>query len=404
MRLMFIALLLVSSLVRAGSDYQLQLDAVFQIRVLDAQADQKSSIGSGFAVSTEGYLVTNYHVVQSVVNFPDGYRLEVISASDQILPSQVVAVDVINDLALLKVDGAVDTTLQLAAQEPLQGERVLSFGNPLDLGQTIVPGTWNGAVAHRFHRLINFSGALNSGMSGGPALNTENEIVGVNVAGYGNNLSLLVPLDAVAKLVAQIGVEVPLEQQISEQLLADEAARISTFLSGDWSVELLGGRPAIAEVTDFISCWGASNNDELERRTNIISRSCRTREGIFLNRHLQTGNILYNQMVVENIDLSPLQFEFEVHDAMNLGRQSPSDTDYVGPMSCHEAFLDGDYGGHKAIVCVRAYKRFAPLYDVYLKVGSPPDEGKVAMTALALEGVSKASAQQVIDKLLGAIL
>ncbi|RMA80231.1 S1C family serine protease [Umboniibacter marinipuniceus] len=404
MRLTLILLLLLSSVVRADGDYQTQLNAVFQIRVLDAQADQKSSIGSGFAVSGDGYLITNYHVIQSVVNFPNGYRLEVISATDEVIESRVVAVDVINDLALLKIDIPLDVTLQLAAEEPSQGARILSFGNPMDLGQTIVPGTWNGEVAHRFHRLINFSGALNSGMSGGPALNSNNEVVGVNVAGYGNNLSLLVPLSAVATMVSKIGIETPLDEQVSEQLLADEAARIEALLAGDWSVEPLGGRPAIAAVTDFISCWGASNNDQQERRTNVISRSCRTREGIYLNRHLQTGSIIYNQMVVENIDLSPLQFEFEVHDAMNLGRQSPSDTDYVGPMSCHEAFLEGSYGGHKTIVCVRAYKRFAPLYDVYFKIGSPPQDGQVAMTALALEGVSKSSAQQVIDKLLETVL
>ena len=404
MRLLIVIFCLLSPYSAAESDYAEQLRSVYQIRVLDAQADQKSSIGSGFSISHDGYIVTNYHVVESVVNFPAAYRLEVISAAGEVLSSRVVAVDIINDLALLSVDGPIASILTLSDHEPVQGERVLSFGNPMDLGQTIVPGTWNGDVAHRFHRLINFSGALNPGMSGGPSLNGTNQVVGVNVAGYGNNLSLLVPLEAIRNIARRTDETVALSEQISQQLLADQDKRIQVLVNGNWAAEPLAGRSAFAEIADFITCWGASNSDEQDRRTNIISRSCRSQEQIYLNRHIQTGNIEFNQVVIQNIDLSDFQFEYEVHGAMTLGRQSASGTDYLGPMSCDEDFVSGQFGGHKVVVCTRAYKRFAPLFDVYFKVASPPHDGQLAMTYMALEGVSSESAKAVIAKMLTVLL
>ena len=69
----------------------------------------------------------------------------------------------------------------LAGKLP-KGERLFAMGNPLDLGFTIVEGTYNGLVDYSYNERIHFSGALNPGMSGGPTVTADGRIAGINVA------------------------------------------------------------------------------------------------------------------------------------------------------------------------------------------------------------------------------
>ena len=89
--------------------------------------------------------------------------------------------------------------LQLRPQgEPLeQGERIYSLGNPLDVGFAITEGNYNGLVQRSFYPRIFFGGALNPGMSGGPALDARGRVIGVNVAKRldAEQVSFLVPAE-----------------------------------------------------------------------------------------------------------------------------------------------------------------------------------------------------------------
>jgi len=393
---------LVSSIVQ-GSVAESALSSVVQIQVLDSESQDKSSIGSGFYVSDDGYIVTNYHVVASLVNSPDSYDLKILNDSGESLSGEIIKIDVINDLALINSRVDVSHYLRIAPEEPIQGDEIIAVGNPLDLGQMVVPGTWNGEVSHRFHRLINFSGALNPGMSGGPAVNRQGEVVGVNVAGFGNNLSLLVPLEFVAAMINRDEVR-SLSVQLSEQLVDDQRARVSRILEGDWSSEPIAERAAVHEMTNFITCWGASNSDSDDRKTRIVSRSCSTQERIYLAPWFETGEIHFNQVVVSNEALTPRQFEYEISRSLRMGRLSSRSSDVATPLECEESFLQGAYDTYKTVVCVRQYKRYAPLFDVYFKVASEPSDGELFIMTLNMEGVSQSSARSLIDALVEATL
>ncbi len=379
------------------------LSSVVQIQVLDAESSDKSSIGSGFFVSGQGKIVTNYHVVSALVNAPEAYLLRIIDQSGEYSSGVITKIDVINDLALIVVDQSTDNWLPVAAIEPNQGDDILAVGNPLDLGQMVVPGTWNGAVAHRFHRLINFSGALNPGMSGGPAVNSEGEVVGVNVAGFGNNLSLLVPLEFVVELISSEDNR-DLSAQLSDQLVADQAIRVQEILAGNWQSEPIADRHALTELVDFITCWGASNSDNEDRSTRIVSRSCSTQESTYLAPWFETGSINFNQMVVSNETLTPSQFQYEVSNSLRMSRVSPRSNDVASALECEESFLEGNHDVYKTVLCVRQYKRYAPLFDVYFKVASEPKEGELFLTTFNMEGVSKESAMSLIDALVESTL
>ena len=90
-----------------------------------------------------------------------------------------------------------------------KGDRVLALGHPRDLGLSIVEGTYNGQVEHVLTPRLHFTGPLNPGMSGGPAVTPAGALVGVNVATMGEELAFLVPAEFVTRLLDRLPAVLP---------------------------------------------------------------------------------------------------------------------------------------------------------------------------------------------------
>src|SRR4029079_1182406 len=112
-----------------------------------------------------------------------------------------------------------------------KGERIYAMGNPLDLGFTIVEGTYNGLVDKSYDERIHFSGSINPGMSGGPVAASDGRVVGINVAKRldGEQVGFLVPAKYAAVLLerARKGPPVALDkarEEVGRQLDAWQAA------------------------------------------------------------------------------------------------------------------------------------------------------------------------------------
>lgn len=180
-------------------------DAIVQVRVLLASANEQATLGSGYVAQDLGaagaLVVTNFHVIANLAIDPDKFRIELRGTNQRLVSAQLAAVDVIHDLAVLRTQPDARATpapwqvLPLNAAPLRQGAPVYALGNPLELGFLIYEGLYNGSVERRLYEQMLFSGALNSGMSGGPAINQAAEVVGVNVATRrdGEQLSFLVP-------------------------------------------------------------------------------------------------------------------------------------------------------------------------------------------------------------------
>src|SRR5918992_989557 len=138
---------------------------LLQVRTILANAGRQSSIGSGFLVSASGLAVTNYHVVSQFAMEPTTYRLEYTAADGARGTLRLLAFDIANDLAVVQLDrpaqGFFEFDARALHEMPAKGERLYSMGNPLDLGFTIVEGTYNGAVERSYNERIHFSGAIN---------------------------------------------------------------------------------------------------------------------------------------------------------------------------------------------------------------------------------------------------
>src|SRR5690606_13433324 len=172
---------------------------------------EQNGLGSGAFVRADGYLVTNNHVIDGAD------ELEVALYDGRVLQAEVVGADPFSDLAVLKVEGDGFPFLAFGdAAELRVGQWVLAFGSPLsvDLGNTVTAGIissagrYNGGATSNSN-YIQTDAAVNPGNSGGPLVNLDGEIVGINSAiatrtGGFQGISFAIPVNVVANTVDQL--------------------------------------------------------------------------------------------------------------------------------------------------------------------------------------------------------
>lgn len=382
---------------------------ILQIRIIDITSGSKSAIGSGFVVNETGLIATNYHVVQMAASKPEQYRIEYLSASGTANSLTLVDVDVINDLALVQVIGQITPVLPLAAAEPPIGVPVYALGNPLDLGMTVVPGTYNGINRTSYHPRVHFTGSLNSGMSGGPTLNQAGEVVGINVSTAGNQVSFLVPVTALQQLIAEHqlrgqGVE-NIRQRIGQQLIADQEKKFAQLLALDWPTIALGEALVVNELSPFFRCWGGSNSSSDKAQLLNADRTCRSEDNIYLNAKFNSGVIEHQFFWLEADKLNQLQFYayyqrlFSDFAPGNKAREKD-----VSDYQCDSEFVAVNNieaqpeRKTKAVFCARAYKDYPQLYDVLFLQGTVDDSRAAFISHFTLAGVSRENAKAYARK------
>src|SRR5258706_14801188 len=140
--------------------YEMAKPRILQIRTLLQAAGRQSSLGSGFLVSAEGLAITNYHVVSRFALDPKTYRLEYLAPDGGKGSLKLLAIDVPHDLAVVQIERSGMPFFEfdpraLEGKLP-KGERIYAMGNPLDLGFTIIEGTYNGLVDKSYDERIHF--------------------------------------------------------------------------------------------------------------------------------------------------------------------------------------------------------------------------------------------------------
>lgn len=150
-------------------------------RVPQAPPQPRSGLGSGVIVSSDGYILTNHHVV-------DGAEQIKIDMNDnRTLDARVVGSDPPSDLAVLKVEATDLPLLTLGDSDRVRvGDVVLAIGNPLGIGQTVTmgiisaKGRQTGLSSGSFEDFLQTDAPINRGNSGGALVSTNSELVGIN--------------------------------------------------------------------------------------------------------------------------------------------------------------------------------------------------------------------------------
>lgn len=171
--------------------------------------------GSGFILTEDGYILTNYHVIE------DGSNITVTMYDDTSYAAEVVGYDESNDIAVIKVDAEDLTPVVLGSSDNLNvGDSVIAIGNPLgELTFSLTSGTVSAlgrevTLSNGTMTLIQTDCAINSGNSGGALFNMYGEVVGITNAKYSgsgssseasiDNIGFAIPIDSVRSMVESI--------------------------------------------------------------------------------------------------------------------------------------------------------------------------------------------------------
>jgi len=414
MKSIFVCLLLCVSQISAAAEQAEQIfkqlaPSLYQIRLIDKASGEKSSIGSGFQISADGLIATNYHVVSGFANYPNKYRIEYLDNQGNKAPLRLMSVDVINDLAIVKRTQTHDMPyFNIATQTPIKGEQLYSLGNPHDLGMIVVPGTYNGLKIESFNDRIHFTGSINPGMSGGPVVNAQADVVGINVATSGNQMGFLVPHDKLVALYQAFQQHPPknIKQQITHQLHENQAKLVSTLLKSQWQLKQLG--PAMVPIIQapFIRCWGESNADKPDAIALAVVANCALEEDTYIHSHFDTDTVEMEFKYLKSKKLSDLKF-YHIYQ-QHISRAGPGNKaskEDVTEYQCHHDLVNAgaDKITTKSIFCTRAYKKFPNLFDV-LYIGASVDKDDQALVShFTLSGVTEKSAMAFTRKFMESI-
>ncbi len=260
--------------------------------------------GSGFLISPDGYIVTNHHVADKAD------EIEVTFENEEKYKARIVGSDARTDIALLKIDSpkTFSTWLEFADTAPRVGDWVLAVGNPFGLGGTVTAGIVSASgrdIGSGPYDFLQIDAAVNRGNSGGPAVDLNGKVIGVNTAIYSPSggsvgIAFAIPAsvarDVVAKLKDKgkvssgwLGVQIQnVDENIAEsQGLKDaKGALIAKILpDGPAAKSDLKARDIIQEVNGK----PVSNSRELARTIAALSPGSDARLRVFRNGETSRG-------------------------------------------------------------------------------------------------------------------
>jgi S1-C subfamily serine protease len=383
---------------------------LLQIRMLLKNGRSQSSVGSAFLVGTSNLVLTNYHVVSQMALEPDVYIGEYVDTDGKSGPIELLAVDVLRDLAVARINRKGTGYFRMPERQLqlTQGQYLYSLGNPLDLGFAISEGAYNGIVTRSFYDHLMFTGPINSGMSGGPSITTDGVVAGVNVSKRrdGESVSFLVPVRYAQELLRSVQARPTppkdFKPLIGQQLLAHQQAMVGRLLDGPLSLKSMGPYQVPVRETGQVRCWGKSNVKENASFT-ADTIACAMESAIFVSESQQTGYVSMTHQYVSSNTLGPLRFAALASVLFKTdGLGNNRDTRLTGP-ACTEQFIKTRTLPLRAVTCVRAYRKFAGLYDFTLLTASTDDRLASLQSRLDLSGVSYDNGMKSVRAFLAAI-
>ncbi|GAB4276377.1 MAG: DegQ family serine endoprotease [Methylomicrobium sp.] len=218
---------------------------------------ETNSLGSGFIISNDGYVLTNHHVVKDadeiIVKLTDRRELE----------AKLIGTDARTDVALLKIAATDLPSVEIGSPDKLQvGEWVLAIGSPFGFEQSVTAGIVSAKgrslPGGNYVPFIQTDVAINPGNSGGPLFNMEGKVVGINSQIYSRTggfmgLSFAIPMDVVMNVVEQIKTK----GSVSRGWLGVQIQDVTRELAESFGMK----RPAGALVSKIIANSPAEKGD-----------------------------------------------------------------------------------------------------------------------------------------------
>jgi serine protease DegQ len=176
---------------------------------LDNEQKPENSLGSGVIVSSQGYILTNHHVIEGAD------QIEIALADGRTMPARLVGTDPETDLAVLQVNVKDLPAIIFSPSDKLDvGDVVLAIGNPFGVGQTVTQGIISAVGRshlgiNTFENFIQTDASINPGNSGGALIDTQGNLVGINSAIYSRTggsmgIGFAIPVSLTKQVMEQI--------------------------------------------------------------------------------------------------------------------------------------------------------------------------------------------------------
>jgi serine protease Do len=285
-------------------------------RQVPPQEYRSQALGSGVIVGSEGYIITNNHVIA------EAEELEVKLFGGEFHDAEVIGTDPNSDLAVIKID--VDGLPSVSYGDPADvriGQWVMAFGSPLseDLGNTVTAGIVSGLgrTSFQLSRLNSFSAfiqtdaAINPGNSGGPLVNLRGELIGINSAIYSRSggyqgVGFAIPVNVVRNVVSQLIDTGTVERGFLGVMFGPISPALAEAL------DVPRGAAQIEDVTD------GSAADEADLREGDIIVAV---DGNALRDYNQLRTIIANKLPGEKAELSIVREDARLEKVVTLGRR-----------------------------------------------------------------------------------
>ena len=243
------------------------------------------SLGTGFLISPEGYIVTNNHVIEDVD------KIEVHFDDDRVLEAKIIGRDPKTDIALIQVESEEQLPyLPLGDSDAIRpGDWVVAVGNPFGLEHTVTAGIVSAKHRRinsdpdprRFDDFIQTDAAINPGNSGGPLLNLSGEVIGINTAinPQANTIGFAVPVNLAKQILPQLqatgrvsrgwlGVYIQAIDEDTAELLGldDRTGALVSKVEPGGPAEAAGVRRG-----DVIVAFNGATVDEMEELPRLVA-------------------------------------------------------------------------------------------------------------------------------------
>lgn len=291
---------------------------VFQVTTKADKNNSVSSSGTAFVVKKQGLLATNFHVVSEM--FKEGkastkYKIY-ININKVDYEATIADIDIIHDLAILKVPITFENEVILSSEPLKKGQKIYAIGFHDKEYMSINQGTFNGYLKTE-SRMMAVSVAVNPGMSGGPILNENFEVVGVNCiknsnkesSAYGVEIGNLVKLFIERGIPDRDSLSKVLEQQINLSI-----KKINGALSEKHPVQFLGSW-VVSNLDNILECGEYKDAENLDRDKDDINHDQ-------INIHTKVCSLDYRKVPLSALD-SRINVDFWLSNVSASANTSP---------------------------------------------------------------------------------
>ncbi len=379
--------------------------AIYQVQSLSIQSNKKYSIGSGFQISGDGYIATNYHVVSDAVMFPDSFRIQTIQSDGKEQSAQIINFDVVHDLAIIKIKVPQGVVVPLGRSNINKGNKLFSIGNPEDVGMMIIEGESNGYMDRALYKKVLTSLPLNPGMSGGPTLDEGGTVVGINVMTAGNSLSFLVPVECLKALwkrtrAKDFKIINNFAAQVQRQLIAQEKFYFKKLIDQPWEKQRFGKFLVPSTIASEFSCWGEPR-DNPEYWIESPYLQCEIKDDLFISSSVGAHAVLFNYSWHKSRGYNPFRFYTLTNQALAKSYRFDLDKVYerdADNFQCRSDIVTIASNPFWVSTCARKLKQLTKLYDVNVRMASMGSMDTMLMVELTLGAVTKDTAKAFVDK------